>query len=385
MAAFCRDCGAQIRPAAVFCPQCGASATPQTGAAPQRRKRGLPKRTVVSIAAILALSTAVYLGWTYSSNSAKFATDALQDPKLLASDARNQIFIAGFAAGGSAEDLKKAVHAYCDAQTANLPELETCNIVVSNQPPQSLINDIPHMTSLPDAWDGVIKKLDSGNIKAVYLFDPDNDPGNDSRRDGHLFVDCKIFKILEFSNVADCFEDSPNKIRKWFRKKEEPSTSEANAAVTSVASGAAAMAADAAGYQTLYIIADANLRSRATATSSNLGKITRGTVLQGTPIKGEDGVSNWLRLADGSGYVSAVNTSQAAPPRLATILGERQFHPAYDLQLHASPSEQSPVIDTVPPGTLLVITGITDNGFAEAKGRRGGVGYFPASDYDFSR
>ena len=130
--------------------------------------------------------------------------------------------------------------------------------------------------------------------------------------------------------------------------------SDAAAAATAAASeAAAAAAADAAGYSTFHIVADANRRSRATAASSFSGKISRGTVLQGTMVIGEDGESNWLRLADGSGFVSSVNISDTPPPHLATTLGDRRFRPASDLQLYAMPSEQSAVVDTVPAGTLL--------------------------------
>jgi hypothetical protein len=159
----------------------------------------------------------------------------------------------------------------------------------------------------------------------------------------------------------------------------------AAAAASDAAAAATSAAADAAGVVNFYIVADANRRSRATATSSNLGKISRGTMLQGATLIGEDGVSSWLQLADGTGFVSSVNISNTAPPQLATIFGERRFHPSYDLQPHSSPSEQSPVVDTVPAGTLLILSGITQDGFAEAKGRRGGVGYFRASGHDLSR
>lgn len=147
----------------------------------------------------------------------------------------------------------------------------------------------------------------------------------------------------------------------------------------------AQMRPDAACPGAFYVTTDANRRSRATATSSLAGRISRGATLRGTVIIGEDGESNWLRLADGSGYVSSVNVSQTPPQQLATMLGERRFRPANDLQFHALPSKQSATVDTVPVGTALILNGITANGYAESRGRFGGVGYFRAAGYDFSR
>ena len=133
---------------------------------------------------------------------------------------------------------------------------------------------------------------------------------------------------------------------------------------------------------TYYIVADANLRNRSTVDSANNGKLSRGSMLAGSMVIGEDGKSSWLKLANGQGYVSAVNLSASAPPQLTTIFGARAFKPEEDLPLYAGPDTGSALVDTIPADTAIVITGITGNGFVEAKGRRGGVGYFPSAGHN---
>ena len=155
---------------------------------------------------------------------------------------------------------------------------------------------------------------------------------------------------------------------------EEAVSSASDAAVLSASADAAA--------STYYLSADANLRAGATVDSANNGKLSRGTMLSGAMIIGDDGKSSWLKLAGGKGYVSAVNLSANAPPQLSTIFGARTFKPDEDLSLYAGPDTSSALVDTIPAGTAIVITGITGNGFVEAKGRRGGVGYFPSAGHN---
>lgn len=163
-----------------------------------------------------------------------------------------------------------------------------------------------------------------------------------------------------------------------------PSAGEVAASAAADAAAAATNAAAAATGATYYLVADANLRGRATADSENKGKLSRGTMLAGSMIIGEDAKSSWLQLANGNGYVSAVNLSAFAPPELTTIFGARAFKPESDLALYAAPDTGAALIDTIPAGTAIVITGITGNGYVEAKGRRGGVGYFPSAGHNLS-
>lgn len=64
----------------------------------------------------------------------------------------------------------------------------------------------------------------------------------------------------------------------------------------------------------LYVATDANIRDRATSKGSSIvGKLLPGTVVEGIVQTGESGGYLWLRLNDGSGFVSIVNLSDVAP------------------------------------------------------------------------
>jgi hypothetical protein len=388
-----------MRLESVFCPQCGVSA-PVAAADPYPPKRGFPIRAVSLIAAALGLAGAGYLGWSYVNNTGVFTPDPLHSIELLAANenGRHVLFHAQSDRAASPDAILAKAQAHCRKQSevANAGVRgsdASCSIAINRVNPHEPVA-YPIGRTYEDALAIVGKKWVSDQIFAFYVWDPDN--GSTPNRADEIFVlNCKAFDGQKLSTGVVCKGSEQDTLSRELEraargKRPEANavanqTIEADAAATDAAVAATDAAVVAAGYGTFHVVADANLRSRATATSSNFGKISRGTVLQGVMVVGEDGESNWLQLADGRGYVSSVNTSHIAPPRLTTILGERRFRPPYDLQLRATPSEQGPVIDTVPAGTVLVLTGITENGFAEAKGRSGGVGYFPAAGYDFSR
>ncbi len=134
----------------------------------------------------------------------------------------------------------------------------------------------------------------------------------------------------------------------------------------------------------LYVIADANVRERPTAQGTGIkNKIARGTRVTGKMQTGEDGKSLWLKLADGSGYVGAVNLSGTEPPTLSRLFNDGEWYPTRPIELRAAPNMSSVVLDTAPLGTPLILAGLTDTGFAEAKLKKGGVGYFLASGFTF--
>ena len=61
---------------------------------------------------------------------------------------------------------------------------------------------------------------------------------------------------------------------------------------------------------TYYIVAPANVRNRATAIGTAIvSQQPRGVAVTGIIELGENGSALWLRLADGSGYISATNLS----------------------------------------------------------------------------
>ncbi|MEY2927076.1 MAG: hypothetical protein RL367_1553 [Pseudomonadota bacterium] len=73
-----------------------------------------------------------------------------------------------------------------------------------------------------------------------------------------------------------------------------------------------------------YVISDANIRSLATARGSEtrvVGAVQRGVQVKGAmyPALGGDGY--WFKLADGRGYISAVNLSDAPPVAAAAVAG----------------------------------------------------------------
>ena len=367
----------------------------------------------VGLVAVPLLAIAVYVGWAYN-KAGVLAPGTLYDTELIAADSsnRNKIFVSNFNESATPQSMLEAATAYCSPLTANPANLETCTILMShNSDTLSLLNNSG--ADIGEVWNTVMAEWDKGSIVGIYLRDLDVDSTKD-RPDDNFVVDCGVYANVEKSRIVSCKSASRSeRMRSWYRKSEDalPEAAADAAADTARADAIAAVdnaaraaldaadnvempteeavpsysaAQEAVGFGA-YVIADANLRNRPTSGSSNLSRVPRGRRLPGEWVTGEDGVSRWLRLADGTGFVSSVNLSSTAPPRLSTNLGEYAFRPSQDLQLHAQPSEMSSVVDTVPPGTLLILTGITANGFAEAKGRRGGVGYFESSGYDFGR
>ena len=410
---YCQVCGTCMQLNAAFCPQCGVSSARPTPLDHQPHKARVPLPLAVWLVAIPLLTAAVYIGWPYFSKTEIFASNTLHDVELLASDRRSRIFAANFNGGATPEAMLAAARMHCRPLTEPPENLETCAIIMAQD-----ADEITRLNNsgagIGELWNKVIDKWDEGKIPAIYMGDPDDDSTRD-RPDDNFVVDCRVYTDVVRSDVVSCMDRSRSRrMRGWFGKREDAPVEDAAIDARADAMAAAraaeeaatgyvempaeeAMPSDAAAAATdadaavadamggFYVVADANRRNRPTAKSSNLGQVSRGTQLGGRWVTGEDGNSRWFRLADGSGYVSEVNVSTTRPPRLVTNLGEYQFRPSQHLQLQARPSDQSPVNDTVPPGTLLVITGITANGFAEAKGRRGGVGYFPAAGYDFNR
>lgn len=161
-------------------------------------------------------------------------------------------------------------------------------------------------------------------------------------------------------------------------------TTTANAAKE--ATEAAAPAEPLGQERSLWVVADANVRDRATAQGGSklLGKLPRGTQIDGVMQMGEDGKSQWFRLTQNRGYVGAVNLSQTEPPKLAKPLGDQTWYAPDAVAILALPDSNSPKIATLNPGQMVKLAGITENGFAEAKLGKGGVGYIAPDGYDFS-
>ncbi len=134
--------------------------------------------------------------------------------------------------------------------------------------------------------------------------------------------------------------------------------------------------------KTMYTIASANLRDRATSQGSSVvGKLPRGTQVSGVLELGEDGTSSWFKIAESGQYVSAINLSEIEPPALARSLNKAWYAGA-DTPILAKPQQSAPVLMTAAPGTKLQLVGLTAGGFAEVLLEKGGVGYFDASGID---
>jgi hypothetical protein len=145
-----------------------------------------------------------------------------------------------------------------------------------------------------------------------------------------------------------------------------------------VAAGTAATNPAITGQETtLYIIADANLRDRATAQGSTLlSKLPRGTAVTGTMEIGTDQTSAWFKLADGRGYVGGVNLAPKEPPALAKTFTDMKWNVETGTDLLEAPVAGSAVVARLNYGDQTTIAGVTTNGYAEVKRSRGGVGYF---------
>ena len=125
--------------------------------------------------------------------------------------------------------------------------------------------------------------------------------------------------------------------------------------------------------QDMYIVADANIRDSATAQGSNIvTKLLRGIKVNGVMQIGADGESKWFKLGDGRGYIGAINLSAVEPPKLATILNEREWFLPSELMLRASPSDNAAILETIAAGTKVALAGLTENNFVEVKRPKGG-------------
>lgn len=89
-------------------------------------------------------------------------------------------------------------------------------------------------------------------------------------------------------------------------------TPPAGSAVTPPATGAAPVAAQVGPRVTLYVVSDANVRNQPTAqgNSAVLATLKRGTQVTGNMQIGANGKARWFKLADNSGYISAVNLNE---------------------------------------------------------------------------
>lgn len=126
----------------------------------------------------------------------------------------------------------------------------------------------------------------------------------------------------------------------------------------------------------MFVMTEANIRDKATTVGSNiLGKMPRGSAVTGALKLGEDGISEWLELTDGKGFIATVNLSDTEPPEIAKALNDKIWAADGPLDVWAQPDTASTLLDRVSEGTKLTLSGLTTNDFIEVKLRKGGVGY----------
>lgn len=129
---------------------------------------------------------------------------------------------------------------------------------------------------------------------------------------------------------------------------------------------------------TLYAVAEANLRDRASLEGSRIvGSLKRGAKVDGTLLTDERG-KPWLRLDGKDQYVSLANLSKIAPPTLASLDGsDRIISGACSVTETASAGSATKA--SLKPGAAIRLVGVTADGFSEYGLPGGGVGYVAAS------
>lgn len=126
----------------------------------------------------------------------------------------------------------------------------------------------------------------------------------------------------------------------------------------------------------MFAMTEANIRDKPTTVGSNvLGKMPRGSAVTGVVKLGEDGISDWLELADGKGFVGVVNLSDTEPPEIVKALNDKIWTTDGPIEIWSQPNSASTLIDRVSEGAKLTLAGLTTNDYIEIKLSRGGVGY----------
>ncbi|HEY0595234.1 zinc ribbon domain-containing protein [Sphingopyxis sp.] len=153
------------------------------------------------------------------------------------------------------------------------------------------------------------------------------------------------------------------------------STEEKSGTVESTGEGQHHATAETA---TLYTVAEANLRDKASLQGSKIvGSLKRGEKAAGTLVTDERG-KQWLKLDGGSGFVSLANLAKAAPPALASLDGSDRITTAQCTVLESAAAGAASKM-VLKPGAAVRLVGATADGFTEVGLPGGGVGYMPAA------
>ena len=137
----------------------------------------------------------------------------------------------------------------------------------------------------------------------------------------------------------------------------------------------AAEPATAVATSQMFAMTEVNIRDKASTVGSNIiGKFPRGSALTGVLKVGEENTSDWFELADGKGFVAAVNLIETEPPVLVKTLGDKIWTADGAIEIWAQP-DSGTLIDRVSEGAKLTLAGLTANDYIEIKLSKGGVGY----------
>lgn len=129
---------------------------------------------------------------------------------------------------------------------------------------------------------------------------------------------------------------------------------------------------------TLYAVAEANLRDRASLEGSKIvGSLKRGEKVGGTLLTDERG-KPWLKLDGKDQYVSLANLSKIAPPALASLDGSDRITSGACSVMETA-SAGSAIKASLKPGAAIRLVGVTADGFTEYGLPGGGIGYVAAS------
>ncbi len=126
---------------------------------------------------------------------------------------------------------------------------------------------------------------------------------------------------------------------------------------------------------TLFALVKANIRDKPSTSGSNIvGALARGEAALGQLKTGTNVKDNWLELADGRGFVSAVNLSEAAPPPIIKPLGDKIWKTDSPVDIFSTPGGVD-ILSRVGKDTPLTLVGLVQGDFIEIKLKAGGTGY----------
>ena len=125
-----------------------------------------------------------------------------------------------------------------------------------------------------------------------------------------------------------------------------------------------------------FTMTEANIRDKPTASESViLGKLPRGSQVTGFVQSGSPPGDGWMELSDGNGFVAMVNLSKSEPPELVTLLNDQPWVVDMPIDVWATGTSDSPLINRVRAGTMLKLVGLTADNFIEVKLADGSYGY----------